>query len=413
MPAYNPKEEFLELAEQIVNSGKPHTLTVRDLLAYFYSERRGKDVVWWIKRKLKSLKLTTKPDFEIVYIDAEIELRKAEPLASKKDSSSNRQEPDGDRTYSPSQAREAVPRIGMVPAANRPPVTVSRDAPITEAITLMLMHDFSQLPIIQNERKVQGFVSWKSIGSCTAISKEPEFVRDCIDKNVEVLKYDLPLFEAINIIIRKEAVLIRGAEEKITGLVTTSDISEQFMALSSPFLILEQIENHIRTILDGRFSEEELKTASDPSDDSREIKTISDLTFGEYLRIIENPDHWEKRMWKLDRSTFAKRLDHVRRIRNEVMHFHPDGITPKDLELLRDTASLHADNRPPKSLTIRYSLGRQFCIAPPTRRKHVAAFNHFGNHFFARCSILAQVSRRPIVRLNTGFPDAEAGSTQK
>lgn len=350
MPTYIPKEEFLELADQVVKYGKPHTLTVRDLLVYFYSERRGKDVVWWIKHKLQSLKLTTEPDFEIVYIDAEIELRKTEPPASKKGSSSTRQETDGDRTYSSSQAREAVPRIGMVPAANRPPVTVGRDAPITEAITLMLMHDFSQLPVKQNERKVHGFVSWKSIGSCTAISEGPEFVRDCLDKNVEVLKFDLPLFEAVNIIIRKEAVLIRGADEKITGLVTTSDISEQFMTLSSPFLILEQIENHIRTILDGRFSEAELKTAADSSDDSREIKTISDLTFGEYLRIIENPDHWEKLMWKLDRRTFAKRLDHVRRIRNEVMHFHPDGITPKDLELLRDTASF-MQTIAPRSLT--------------------------------------------------------------
>ena len=346
---YHPKEEFVELAEQIVKSGKSHTLTVRDLLAYFHSERRGKDVAQWIKRKLKSLKLTTEPDFEIVYIDAEIELRKAEPPASKKSDSIDRQQPDGDRTYSSSQARESVPRIGMVSAANRPPMTVSRDAHLTEAITLMLMHDFSQLPVIQNERKVQGFVSWKSIGSCTALSRESEFVRDCLDKNVEVLKYDLPLFAAVDIIIRKEAVLIRGAEEKITGLVTTSDISAQFMALSSPFLILEQIENHIRTILDGRFSEEDLKTAADPSDDSREIKTISDLTFGEYLRIIENPDHWEKLMWKLDRSTFAKRLDQVRRIRNEVMHFHPDGITPKALELLRDTATFMQAKAPQKA----------------------------------------------------------------
>ena len=35
------------------------------------------------------------------------------------------------------------------------------------------------------------------------------------------------------------------------------------------------------------------------------------------------------------------------------------------------------------------------------------------NHFFARCTIFAQVSRNPIVRLNTGFPGAESGSTQK
>jgi hypothetical protein len=33
------------------------------------------------------------------------------------------------------------------------------------------------------------------------------------------------------------------------------------------------------------------------------------------------------------------------------------------------------------------------------------------DHFFARFSILAHVSRKPIVRLNTGFSGTEAGST--
>ena len=120
-------------------------------------------------------------------------------------------------------------------------------------MTLLLMHDFSQLAVIQNERKVLGLVSWKSIGACVSLGKEPKCVRDCLDKNVEVLRYDRPLFDAVRTIIRNEIVLIRGREDRITGLVTTTDISEQFMALSAPFLILEQIENHIRRILDGRF----------------------------------------------------------------------------------------------------------------------------------------------------------------
>jgi hypothetical protein len=169
------------------------------------------------------------------------------------------------------------------------------------------------------------------------LGKEPKHVRECLDKNIEVLRYDRPLFDAVGTIIRSEVVLIRGPEDRITGLVTTTDISEQFMALSAPFLILEQIENHIRRILDGRFSLDELKAAIDPSDESREIKHISDLNFGEYLRIVENPSNWERLNWKLDRATFVKRLDQVRRIRNDVMHFHPDGISAGDFELLQDT----------------------------------------------------------------------------
>ena len=328
---YHPKDEFVELAEQIVRTGKPHSMTVRELLANFYSERRGKDVVNWIKFKLQQLNLTTHPDFEIVYIDAPVELRKIDRPATKK------AEESVEIDKAASAAKDPVPRIGMLPAANRPPITVSPDALVSEAVTLMLMHDFSQLAVIQNGRKVLGLISWKSIGACSSLGKKQEVVRDCLDKNIEVLRYDLPLFDAVSTIIRNEVVLVRGAEERITGLVTTSDISEQFMALSAPFLILEQIENHIRRILDGRFSVEELKAAADPSDESREIKQISDLTFGEYLRIVENPDHWEKLNWKLDRRTFAKRLDQVRRIRNEVMHFHPDGISAGDFELLQDT----------------------------------------------------------------------------
>ena len=244
---YHPKDEFVELAGHIVRTGKPHSMTVRELLANFYSERRGKDVVAWIKERLKHLNLTTDPDFEIVYIDAPIELRKIGRAETKRADDSV----EVDKAVS--AAKDPVPRIGMLPAANRPPITVSQDAPISEAVTLLLMHDFSQLAVIQNERKVLGLVSWKSIGACVSLGKEPKCVRDCLDKNVEVLRYDRPLFDAVRTIIRNEIVLIRGREDRITGLVTTTDISEQFMALSAPFLILEQIENHIRRILDGRF----------------------------------------------------------------------------------------------------------------------------------------------------------------
>ena len=34
-------------------------------------------------------------------------------------------------------------------------------------------------------------------------------------------------------------------------------------------------------------------------------------------------------------TALTKRLDEVRRIRNDVMHFDPDGIAEKDLDTLR------------------------------------------------------------------------------
>jgi hypothetical protein len=65
------------------------------------------------------------------------------------------------------------------------------------------------------------------------------------------------------------------------------------------------------------------------------IEAVDDLTFGEYLRLVENPDRWEKLDLQIDRVLFIKEVDEVRRIRNDVMHFDPEGIESSDVNILR------------------------------------------------------------------------------
>jgi hypothetical protein len=74
------------------------------------------------------------------------------------------------------------------------------------------------------------------------------------------------------------------------------------------------------------------------SDGSKEIKSVADLTYGDYIRLLENDGRFDKIKIPIDRKTFCIQLDEVRRIRNDVMHFDPDGIPPSDLERLRDFA---------------------------------------------------------------------------
>jgi CBS domain containing-hemolysin-like protein len=228
--------------------------------------------------------------------------------------------------------------LALLPAANRVPVSVARDADLQRAITLMMMHDYSQLPVMQSERSVDGLISLRSIVSARSVGVDCTTVKECLIKDVQVLAHDTPLFEAVKTVMRSEVVLVKGPDQKIVGLVTIADIGEQFVSLAEPFLILEQIENHIRALLDSKFTTDQLKEASDNEDSEREIESISDLTFGEYVRLLEKPDNWKVLNLMMDRSTFTKRLDQVRRIRNEVMHFHPDGISAEDLDTLRETA---------------------------------------------------------------------------
>ncbi len=56
---------FKEAAEQIKQSG-PKELTVRQLLALFGQQRRGRRVAAQIRRALKREKLETVPNFEVV-----------------------------------------------------------------------------------------------------------------------------------------------------------------------------------------------------------------------------------------------------------------------------------------------------------------------------------------------------------
>jgi CBS domain-containing protein len=331
---YQPNDEFKKLAEEIKASGKAEEVSVRKLLRYFHQARRSFQVVWWIRHQLKRHGLECIPDFENVFIDSRVELRKLPMVPVKKTNKTDEADVPSDGAVD----RDPVPRLSLLPSANRVPVSVGRETGLDRAITTMMMPDFSQLPVMHGEREVHGMVSWRSIVVARSVGCACQTVGECMVKDIAVLPFDTPLFDAVKIVMSREAVLVQGIDKKIVGLVTIADIGEQFVTLAEPFLILEQIENHIRTLLDGKFTKDQLEEALDSSVDGRKVDAISDLTFGEYIRLLEKPDNWKSLKLSMDRATFVKRLDDVRRIRNDVMHFHPDGISEEDVARLRETA---------------------------------------------------------------------------
>jgi len=198
----------------------------------------------------------------------------------------------------------------------------------------MLTKDFSQLPVMTSDREVKGVISWASIGSRLGLGKQGAVVRELMDEHHEI-RADVSLFSAIPIIVQNQYVLVRGSDQLITGIVTSSDLSLQFQQLSEPFLLLGEIENHIRHLIGDHFGVDELTAARDPSDADRPIHGVADLTFGEYIRLLENDERWKKLKVGADRKTFIAELNGVREIRNDVMHFDPDPLPDSDLDALR------------------------------------------------------------------------------
>jgi len=303
----------------------PPQETVRSLLLWFGTSRRGWRVCRQIRSKLKSYGLQTTPDFEYAYINGSVAFT---PLQDAE---------GGSKTQEGIAITDPTYRIGRLEAANVVPTSTKPDATLAEAITLMLTQDFSQLPVMTGEREVKGIISWKTIGSRLALKRTCDHVREAMEPAQEIGIED-SLFSAIAIIAEHDYVLVRGQDKKISGIITASDFNVQFQKLAEPFLLVGEIENGIRQILYGKFNKSELNAVRDPGDEEREVEGVSDLTFGEYLRLVEDDKRWKKLKLAIDRVEFVKRLDRVREIRNDVMHFDPDGLDEMDLYTLREFA---------------------------------------------------------------------------
>ena len=134
---------------------------------------------------------------------------------------------------------------------------------------------------------------------------------------------------------------MRGEDNSITGIVTASDVSHQFIQLASPFLLIGEMEGHLRRLIHGKFTVEELRGAAEHS--GKPVDGSADLTFGGFCRLLENPDHWGRLNLNIDRKAFVKHLDSVRELRNDVMHFAPDGLSQEETKKLQDLVRFFRD----------------------------------------------------------------------
>ena len=333
------KRELRSIAEDLKAGREVEPIPVRTFLWWFEAQRRGPNIVRRIRHELEEAGLVTVPDFESRWVDAPINFSLAGEAAAPEEAPPP---PEGEASAEEGQnwvTRDATYRISKLAAANQDVVRIPPDGTLAEAVTLLLARDFSQIAVMTNDRDVKGMISWKTIGSRLALGKSKGCVRDFMEQHHEV-RAEVSIFDAIPMITRHDYVLVRGEQNKITGIVTASDLSRQFQSLSEPFLLLSEIENLIRNMIGEKFSVTELSSAVDPGAPARSVSSVDDLTFGEYIRLLQQPDRWAQLGLAIDRVLFCKDLDSVREIRNDVTHFDPDGITADEVERLRDFKSL-------------------------------------------------------------------------
>ncbi len=332
-----PPDELKKVSDR-VHAGVSERCTARELLRWYGYERRGRFIIWAIRRDFANLKLRTEPDIEYAYIDGELNFQSLAGQTPSKISPKSDTE-EAQAILVTSEVEDPTQRIGKLPSANTRPISVNPNSTVAEAVTLMILHDYSQLPVMQGERTLKGVVTWRSIGTKLSLRRPCISVQDCLEDAV-VMESSVSLFSAISAIVERGFVLVRDGQNIISGIVTTTDLSLQFRQLAEPFLLLGEIEKHLRRLSDGKFSSEVIDAAKDPNDAARQIGDLSDLTFGEHIRLLENPERWSALKLNIDRGTFVEHLKEVRDIRNDIMHFDPDGTAPSELEKLRQFVRL-------------------------------------------------------------------------
>jgi CBS domain-containing protein len=356
----------LEAVAELIDLGQEPRITGRQLLSWFGAARRGRQVVARIDGELLRLGLLTEPDFKDVWVDVPLRVRAIGAQGDQPEADEAQEDPEADEAQEepasehvvssqktvgevsvPSEGSEEVilmnidhvPRIRALPAACKPIVGVRPGTSLNEAMTLMMLRDFSQLPILHSDRECKGAVTWQSIATATAaLGKTCETVDDCASSAEEVPQ-NMRLLDAIPRIVGAGFVLVRGPDRAFQGIVTVADLSLQFRTLSEPFLLLGQIENLLRALIAQNFSIDELREAKNDADTSRKIEGVSDLTFGEYVRVLEPAKAWAKLKVHFARAPFLDDLKKVHELRNDVMHFDPDPLGDTEMALLRNFAA--------------------------------------------------------------------------
>ncbi len=324
---YSRLSEIATVMKGAVENGAvptPEKLTIREFLGWYDYARRGGSIVNRIRNDLDKLELRTNPDFEVEWIDSIISIEL---------------HPDASGSSASGEPIDPTHRIGSLEAANRKPMSVNPNDPLSKATTRMQLHDYSRLPVMTNERTVKGIVSWQSIGTHLSLGRKCEEVQDCQEPAREIPS-STPLFNAIGDIVKYGYVLVRDEKNVITGIVTAGDISNQFMQLAGPFLLIGEIEGYLRHLIHGKFKIEEMRDAS--AEGQQEINGIADMTLGGYCWLLSKKDHWDRLNLNIDRKEFIKHLNDVTKIRNDVMHFDPDGLSPEHIKKLQDVAQFLA-----------------------------------------------------------------------
>jgi CBS domain-containing protein len=331
-PSPQDRYEWLKESRVRADAKDPVEVPVRDLLAHWDARARGARINQRIEDDLANHGLATSPSFRKVTIDAKVHLITALQDA---ESSGNALTGDDD-----ANELDVGLTVGNLPSALSGIESVPPTATFDQAITTMVLNGYSQLAVLSGSHTLRGAVTWQSIAYARHASPIANFA-DAIVPAREA-RYDQELIEILPDLEAWDFIFVRDEKNAVAGIVTTADVVAAYRELATPFFLIGELDQVLRQLISRTFTLEEVTSLCD-LDGSRAIQSFDDLEMGDYQRVLENPERWSKLGWPLDRAAFVRRLDELRVVRNNVMHFNPEPVPADTIEKLRYILKLLRD----------------------------------------------------------------------
>ena len=256
------------------------------------------------------------------------------------------------------------------------PMTVLPDDPANKALELMAEYDYSQLPVVDEQKIAQGLVTSDSI--LRALSYFGVTV-DKLQVSAAMVKAarfrpDEDLFELLAKLRDTYAVLIIDRDSRLIGMITSYDAMEYFRRRAEDMMYIEDIEVTLKDHIMAAFINEsgetdqaaleaairdinnskrlprnrflnalhcylQLSGNSDPTpnknwaneayerlSDKEQPKAIDDLTLSDYAELLLHKSRWAAygSRFGLDEDAIRRLLDGVRKTRNTLAHFRSE-----------------------------------------------------------------------------------------
>jgi predicted transcriptional regulator len=322
-----PRHEFLKQARQEAERGHPEMITVRDLVRHWGARTRDSRIYRRIEADLDNYGLTTDPHFLSVTLDDDVVLAavQPEPIVVADHAVGSDTVTVTIRPAEQVQRHEIGMTLGNLTSSWRTLVSVKPTATYAEAMTKMLVNDFSQLPVLKSKHTLEGAVTWQSIAR--ARLKDPNAPFSAAIVPARTLPYSQDLDTVLPVLQVEDFVVVTNSHNEITGIVTTADVVGLYRERTLPFLLIGELDQELRQVMTTIGLARVRALCETPG--RPVLESYDDMTMGDYERVLENPECWAALDWPLDRRTFVDRIAELRKLRNDITHFNPDGV-PED-----------------------------------------------------------------------------------